>query len=382
MIDFSNKNYANILAAQLSRIPDTIDKREGSMIQTALGPESWYLEGLYLDLNSVQKNAYAETAGGIFLDMLVAERGIERKTATYAVKKGVFNREVSVGSRFSALTGSGYLTYRIMEFIAQTDAGYMYKMRCETAGEIGNNYTGQLIAIDYVTGLTSAELTDLLSAGTEEETDDSLRERYLATFDVASFGGNIASYRNAILAIDGVGAVQIYPAWQGGGTVLCSILNGNLKPAGSELINIVQNTICPPENGETEPSANGYGMAPIGAVVTIGTGTELVLNISLTVQFLASVQNGETAYKSQIEEKIEAYLETVRQSWGAMLKSQKIEYAVTIYVSRIIYAILDIPEIVNVTDVTINGSASDVVCVENSSMQQVPVLGTVTINGS
>lgn len=382
MIDFSKKTYTNILAAQLSRIADTIDKREGSMIQTALGPESWYLEGLYLDLDSVQKNAYAETAGGKFLDMLVAERGIERKTATYAIKKGVFNRTVPVGSRFSALTGDGYLTYLVVEFMEQTETEYAYKMRCETAGEIGNNYTGQLIAIDYVTGLTSADLTELLSAGIEDETDDSLRERYLATFDVASFGGNIASYRNAILAIDGVGAVQIYPAWQGGGTVLCSVLDGNLSPAGSELINAVQNIVCPPEDSNTEPSANGYGIAPIGAVVTIGTGTELVLNISLTVQFLATVQNGEITFKSQIEEKIELYLETVRQSWGAMLKSQKIEYAVTVYVSRIIYAILDISEIVNVTNVTINGSASDVACVENSSLQQVPVLGTVTINGS
>jgi uncharacterized phage protein gp47/JayE len=382
LIDFSKKTYTNILAAQLSHIADTIDKREGSLIQTALGPESWYLEGLYLDLDSVQKNAYAETAGGKFLDMLVAERGIERKTATYAVKKGVFNRTVPVGSRFSALTGDGYLTYLVVEFMEQTETEYAYKMKCETAGEIGNNYTGQLIAVDYVTGLTSAELTELLSAGTEEETDDSLRERYLATFDVASFGGNIASYRNAILAIDGVGAVQIYPAWQGGGTVLCSVLDGNLSPAVSELINTVQYTVCPPEDGNTEPSANGYGIAPIGAVVTIGTGTELVLDISLTVQFLATVQNGETTFKSQIEEKIESYLETVRQSWGSMLKSQKIEYAVTVYVSRIIYAILDIPEIVNVTDVTINGSAADVTCVENSSLQQVPVLGTVTINGS
>ena len=382
MIDFSNHTYGNILSRQLKRVPDTIDKREGSMIQTALGPESWYLEGLYLDLDSVQKNAYAETAGGDFLNLLVAERGLTRKDATNAVKKGVFNREVSVGSRFSALTGSGYLTYQVTEFIAQTDAGYTYRMQCETAGEIGNNYSGQLIAIDYVTGLTSAELTELLAAGTEEETDDSLRKRYLATFDVASFGGNLASYRNAILAIEGVGAVQIYPAWQGGGTVLCSILNSSLNPAGSELITSVQNTICPPEDGETGPSANGYGVAPVGAVVTIGTGTELVLNLSLTVQFLSTVQNGETAYKSQIEEKIESYLETVRQSWGTMLKSQKIEYAVTVYISKIINAVLSISEIVNVTDVTINGSASDVACAEDSSLQQVPILGTVTINGS
>ena len=248
-------------------------------------------------------------------------------------------------------------------------------------GEIGNNYSGQLVAVDYVTGLISAQLTELLSGGTEEETDASLRERYFATFDVPTFGGNIASYRNAILAINGVGAVQIYPAWQGGGTVLCSILDGNYKPAGSTLIEEVQNTICPPEDDEAEPSPNGYGLAPIGAAVTIGTGEELQLDISLTVQFISGIQNGETAYKSQIEEKIEEYLESVRQSWGAMLKSQKIEYSVTVYVSRIIYAILTIPEIVNVTDVTLNGSASDVVCVETSAVQQVPIMGTVIING-
>lgn len=381
MIDFSNKTYTNILNAQLNRVPDTIDKREGSMIQTALGPESWYIEGLYLDLDSVQKNAYAETAGGDWLDMLVAERGLERKEATRAVKKGIFNIQVPIGSRFSALTGSGYLTYKVLEFIDQTEAGYGYKMECETAGEIGNNYSGQLVAVDYVTGLTSAQITELLSGGTEEETDASLRERYFATFDVASFGGNIASYRNAILAIEGVGSVQVYPAWQGGGTVLCSILDGNYVPAGSTLVNQVQNTICPPEDGDTAPSSNGYGLAPIGAAVTIGTGAELVLDISLTVQFLSSVQNGEVTYKNQIEEKIEEYLSSVRQSWGAMLKSQKIEYAVTVYISRIIYAILTISEIVNVTDVTINGSASDVTCVETSAVQQVPVLGTVSING-
>lgn len=382
MIDFSSKTYGNILKDQLERVSDIIDKREGSIIQTALGPESWYLEGLYLDLDSVQKNAYAETAGGKWLDMLAAERGVKRKEATHAIKKGIFNIKVPVGSRFSALTESGYLTYKATEFMEQTDGDYVYKMECETAGEAGNNHSGQLIAVDYVTGLTSAQLTELLSGGVEEETDDSLRERYFATFDVASFGGNIASYRNAILSIEGVGAVQIYPAWQGGGTVLCSVLDGNYKPAGSALINQVQNTICPPEDGGAEPSANGYGLAPIGAAVTIRTGEELKLDLSLTVQFLSGIQNGEMTYKGQIEEMIEAYLESVRQSWGIMLKSQKIEYAVTIYVSRIIYAILTIPEIVNVTNVTINGSASDVVCIETSDVQQVPVLGVVTINGS
>ncbi len=378
---YENMTYEVIIKKLLNLVPKEFDKREGSIIYTAIAPAATQLAIMYIELDTVLKEAYAETAGSDWLDMRVAERGIERKAATKAVKKGVFNMQVPVNSRFSAHTSSGYLVYKATEFIEHTDIGYSYKMECEIAGEIGNHYSGSVVPVDYITGLTSAQLTDTLSAGTEEESDDFLRERYFATFDVATFGGNIASYRNAILAIEGVGAVQICPSWQGGGTVLCSILDGNYKPAGSSLVDLVQNAICPPEDGEISPSANGYGLAPIGAAVTIKTGEELQLDFSLTVQFLSSVPNGEITYKSQIEEKIEEYLESVRQSWGVMLKSQKIEYAVTVYVSRVIYAILAIPEIVNVTDVTINGSASDVVCIETSAVQQVPVLGTVMING-
>ena len=37
MIDLNKKTYRNILQAQLDRVPNSLDKREGSMIQTALG---------------------------------------------------------------------------------------------------------------------------------------------------------------------------------------------------------------------------------------------------------------------------------------------------------------------------------------------------------
>ena len=56
MIDFSGKTYANLLSDQLSRVPDDLDKREGSIIQTALGPVSWYLEGVYMDMQRLQDN--------------------------------------------------------------------------------------------------------------------------------------------------------------------------------------------------------------------------------------------------------------------------------------------------------------------------------------
>lgn len=382
MIDFSKKTYAAILEDQKARVSDKIDKREGSLILTALSPASWYMEGMYLDLDRVQKNARAETAGGNDLDMIVAERGIQRKGAIHAVKKGIFNIMIPIGSRFSALAGNEYITYIAEEYIGVVEEGYSYCMRCELAGEIGNSYSGQLIAVDYVIGLTSASLTDVIVYGTEEEKDDFLRDRYFATFEVAAFGGNIAAYRNAVLEIEGVGAVQVYPAWKGGGTVLCSILNENLEPATTELVKKVQDIICPSEEGEMEPSANGYGMAPIGAVATICTGQALTLNVSLRVTFASNIVDGVATYKNQIESKIDGYLSSVRSEWGKAIKGQKIQYLVTVYVSRIIYEILTISEIVNVTDVLINGAEQDVSCIETKDLQQVPVMGTVTINGS
>ena len=71
----------------------------------------------------------------------------------------------------------------------------------------------------------------------------------------------------------------------------------------------------------------------------------------------------------------------MNKSWGNPLKTHKISYPVTVYISRITHAILTILDIVNVKNVMVNGSVEDVVLIETPEMQQVPVLGTVVING-
>ena len=83
----------------------------------------------------------------------------------------------------------------------------------------------RLLPVTAIASLTSAVLGDIMVPGEDEETDERLRQKYNESFKTVSFGGNIAAYRNAILAIQGVGAVQVYPTWKGGGTVLCSILS-------------------------------------------------------------------------------------------------------------------------------------------------------------
>ena len=381
MIAFSGYTREAIQKEMLDQVDPNIDTREGSMIQTAIGAAAWYLEGVYMILKQIQDNAYPATAVGDCLDKIVQTRGLTRKQATAAVRKGTFNTAVPSGSEFKTINGADSQIFVTGGRISGGGTEYVYAMQCKDAGTSGNNYSGDLLPITPVENLTSAVLGDIIMAGTEEETDEALRSRFYETFDVAAFGGNISSYKNEILSIEGVGAVQVYPAWKGGGTVLCSILGDDLRPALPATVQKVQNIICPPEDGGSAPSADGYGIAPIGAAVTITTGTALTLNITCDIDFVETMPNGVETYKNQIRQKIQEYLDTLCKAWGDAIKSHQITYAVTVYASRIIYSILTIQDVVNVSNVKINGVSGDLKLTETSALQQVPVLGTVVING-
>ena len=381
MIDFSGYTKAQIERDMLDQVDPSLDTRQGSMIQTALGPVAWYLEGLYMVLSQIQQNSNPSTAVGEALELLTAARNVNRTQAPAAVRQGTFNVEIPTGSQFKTINGADSLVFTSGSLISSSDGSYDYQLTCNTPGSAGNSYTGALLPVTAIAGLTSANIGAVITAGTDEETDDSLRNRYFLSFDTPAFGGNISSYRQTILALDGVGAVQVYPAWNGGGTVLCSILGDDLKPALPATVKEVQNYICPPEDGEASPSPNGYGMAPIGAVVTITTGTELTLDITCNIEFAESVQNGVETYQQEIEQKIQEYIDQVNSDWGNPLISQSVSYPLTVYVSRISYAILQISAVVNVTNVQINGSSADLHLTETAQLQQVAALGEVVING-
>ena len=86
-------------------------------------------------------------------------------------------------------------------------------------------------------------------------------------------------------------------------------------------------------------------------------------------------------YQQEIEQKIQEYIDQVNSDWGNPLISQSVSYPLTVYVSRISYAILQISAVVNVTNVQINGSSADLHLTETAQLQQVAVLGEVVING-
>lgn len=379
MIDFSEYTKENIEEQMLDQVDPDIDTREGSMVQTAVAPGAWFLEGLYLTLAQMQDNAYSQTATGEYLDMLAEGRGISRKPATPAVRQGTFDAVIPEGSVFKTINGENSVNFVSGDLISQSNDLYIYELTCQTPGIIGNSYTGSILPVTAIAGLTEASIGAIITVGADEETDTALRARYYASFEIAEFGGNIASYRNKILAISGVGAVQVYPAYNGGGTVLCSIVDTDYKPAQQALINTVQNIICPPAEGGNTPSPLGYGVAPIGAAVTITTATDVPMNVEFTITMETGISFGPT-YQTAIEKAIGDYIMEAAQTWGAALITNQVSYSVIIYVSQIIAAILSVEGVANVTGLTLNGGAVDITLTETSALQQIPSLGTVVVH--
>lgn len=370
MIDFSQATYQNLLQTMLDDISNSYDKREGSMIQTAVAPAAYALEEFYLALNQVQQAGYVQTAVGSSLDLLAAIAGLTRYPASAAVRLGVFNQAVPLGARFSTINGENSINFVVS---AAASTANQYQLTAETPGTIGNDYTGKILPITYLNGLTSAQITDILVPGDDEETDDDLRQRLITALNEKPFGGNVASYREYVGAIDGVGGVQVYPTWNGGGTVKLSVIGADWQPASATLVQNVQNAVDPPPN-----QGLGLGMAPIGAQVTVVAPTAVTVNVSATVTLTSGYDIGQV--QQPVEEAISNYLLSVAENWANPTVTGGIEYAADVYLARVLAAIVGVTGIVNATNVMINNAQADLILTQSGTTQQVPVEGTVTLS--
>ncbi len=369
MIDFTNKTYRALLEAMLDRVPNSLDKREGSMIQTALGAGAYSLEDFYLDLDKVQRGGAIQTAVGEDLDNWAVVANVERYPASPAVRLGVFNLdEIPIGARFSTIDGGDSVNFTATERMGPGE----YRLTCETPGVIGNSYTGPILPITVISGLTSAQITDILVPGDDREGEDALRTRIISALRERPFGGNVADYKRVVRDIDGVGDLQVYPTWDGGGTVKLSIIGADWMPASSQLVETVQTAVDPPPN-----QGLGYGTAPIGATVTVTAPEAVTVAVSASL----SIGGGYTLdqLRPLLVEAVEAYLLSIRQDWDTPETSGRTNYASWVYAARVTAAMLSVRGVINVTDLTLNGGAEDLALSETGELQQVPVLGEVEL---
>lgn len=343
-----------IMNRMLESVPDTVDKREGSIIYDALSPAAAELAKAYMELDVVMDETFVDTASLQYLMLRCKERGVAIQGETAAVIEGVFtpsNIELSAGLRFNC----DEVNYVVTEKIS---AGH-YKLEAETLGTVGNKYTGLLLPIQTVNGLDTASIAAVLIPAEDGDTTDTLREKYYASIDGEAFGGNVADYKEKVNAITGVGGVKVYPVWNGGGTVKLTIIASDYTAPSTELISKVQTAIDPEQN-----HGEGLGLAPIGHTVTVTGAKYADIAITANVTF-ASGWNWENG-KSQIVNATNAYLNELCKEWS--------ENETTIVrISQIETHLLTADCIVDIDGTTVNGSTKNI----ELAADEIPRLKTI-----
>lgn len=374
--------YEYLMNLALSFVPEHMDKREGSVIYDSLAPFCQVIAAGAIQLRNFYTQTYAVTATGEDLDNRVAEQGIKRYPATYAVRKVSFADDdgnpvlVPLGARFSTVSSTNPVNYKITAQYVEDGVSVAgsYEATCEELGSIGNEYSGNLINITFIQGLASAFMTSNLVPARDEESDDELRERYFDSINQKAFGGNIADYRTKVGAIPGVGAVQIYPVWNGGGTVKLSIVDPSYLPCSSEFIAYVQKEIDP-ENAQGD-TGTGLGIAPIGHKVTVVTPERFEIGVSATITLGTGYDLGHV--ETPVRDALDAYIKSLRQSWADA--NDMNVYSCDVFVSRVSAAIVTVPGVSNVTGVKLNGDVKDILLEQSGITQKLPILGEVVLN--
>ena len=363
-----NNTFEDILKRMLARVPDTLDKRQGSIIYDALAPAAAELAQCYISLDVFLDQTYLENAVGDNLDNRVADYGISRTSATYAQRIGIFKNSdnnlmsISIGSRFGIPNVNGGYNYTVT---SEIELG-KYILTCETTGTIGNEYFGELLPITSINNLGSATLEDIYIAGEDAETDESLRLRTINKLRETPFGGNIAEYKQYVEGLDGIGACLVIPIWNGGGTVKILPITNSYEIPTDARINEIQTALDPTQN-----SGKGYGIAPIGHVVTVTAPTKLDINISATVQ--VDENNTLDGLKEKIEQSLKEYIQEIQVEWDT-------NEELTLYISRMIASILMVKGVTNVENLKINDSTDNLTIRPKESPNNFPMLGEVTLN--
>lgn len=400
---YEAQTYGSILARMLQKalsINSNLDTREGSLVWYGDAPAAVELQNLYIALDTVLNETFADTATRPYLILRAAERGLSPQPASPAILQMAITPTtlfLPLNTRFSI----GELNY----YVSADRGSGNYELTCETAGEAGNNYTGTVIPIEYVDGLETCKITSVLVPGEDEEDTELFRQRYLNSLNAQAFGGNQIDYIEKVNAIPGVGGVKVYRAWNGdlkpanmippkeaeawieglsgvpepvklwldtvyaaaknnmftvGGTVKLVVINSTFTVPSPTLVEQVQTAVDPLQN-----AGEGVGIAPIGHVVRVEGVQEETVDLGFALYYQRGWSWEDVS--GYVTEAINGYFLELAQSWADQ------DEALVVRISQIESRLLGITGILDIANTTINEKAAN----HTLALDHIPVLGSL-----
>lgn len=265
----------------------------------------WPIAQLYDLLLVVAAGGFASTAKGKWLDKKVAENGTVRKEAVKTQGLLIFGREVAGGNiniqkgnivKTEVLLDGSELRYMVTEdtMLAEGQLEVAVPIQAEFAGSkynVGANKITKMVTyiagVDYVRN----EADWITREGSDQEDDESLRQRYFLKWEEASQGGTDGAYESWAKSVAGVENAFVDSNQPRGEFTVDVIISSPLGVPTQALIDEVQAKI-----DENKPNV---------ANVLVKGPVERVIDLDVTL-YLPANQGDEAITKAEAETRFAA----------------------------------------------------------------------------
>ncbi len=309
----SDKSLEAIHSKMLSELPDNLDKSQGQHVYNLTRPTAVIASELCQQtLPNIIRLIFPMWAYGEWLDCHAYVRGLARRPAAAASGKLALAVEpgtvIPSGAGFStaSVDGEPAVTFKSTETVIASGDNVEVPVECTKPGVTGNVIAHTVVfKLSKLDGIKAVDNPLPITGGTEEEDDESLRERILELDSAKSISyvGSVSDYKRWSKEVVGVGEVTVIPAQDDSGLVTLVITDGNGDPANENLCKAVYNHIMSPEDPEmrlTAPNVKLLVLPPESLGVQVEAVVEMLADSSLE------------AIKSAFMRTVQAYLDTAR----------------------------------------------------------------------
>lgn len=300
-MDYSEE-ISDIQSELLSNIPETYSKVKGTWLWEMMKAYAIKLSELLELLTETADKLNIENLQGDELDAYVSQwTDITRKKAQKASGyitvsgEGVFYK--------GSVVACGDILYETTEDTTVNGSAEVYII-ATNSGEASNCLAGCVNKLVTSNANIKAITNNKpIEGGTEEETDEALRERYYLRLSMPATSGNKAHYILWARECAGVGGAKAIKDTEIVNKINVYICNDNGEAAESKTVELVQNYIDPNKNGD------GAGTAPVGAICIVHSAGIKEIAVSGKIE-LDNTESEEDTLKN-VKENIERYLSKI-----------------------------------------------------------------------
>ena len=315
----------------LSNIKSPLAKNEGSTLSNLAAGISIDIAELFNSINLAEQLAFIENNFDEFLDKRINEFGMYRKPGEHAT--GEITIEGTAGTSILNGTRIEYagLTYVIVHDITLSE-NTEENVTQVYADEIGLKYN-LLEGIEFNLLEPDSRITKVTNkaafrGGTERETDEEFRNRFIQYQTNKPTSGNVADYIQWATDVDGVVDARVYPLWHGAGTVKVIILGENNGNVDEMILQNCKDYI------ETK--------RPIGASVTVVT--PMPRTITIVAQISIKDDN----------------LEITKNNFAFEVNEYFKECGKNVSYMKVLGILANMENVTDIKDMTINGAKNNI----------------------